>query len=205
MLSPDDLTDVLRDLVAGKITSACLNQQASSEPSTSPAVVFPGAFSPRHRGHQQMAAIAEQLLGQTVQHELSIVNVDKPPLDAADVRRRLSHFRPTEPVWLTRSATFVEKAALFPNATFVVGVDTIIRIADPRYYGGRRDARDAAVEELEQLGCRFLVFGRLLTDQFMVLDNCELPETLLRNCQYVSEEQFRIDLSSTQLRGELPG
>ena len=33
-------------------------------------------------------------------------------------------------------AAFVEKARLAPGCTFVVGVDTVDRIGDPKYYGG---------------------------------------------------------------------
>ena len=93
--------------------------------------VFPGAFHPLHAGHRRMAEIAAAELGVPVEFEISIVNVDKPPLDFIEIEHRVSQFAPQQLVWLTRAATFEEKSARFPGVTFVVGVDTMRRIADP--------------------------------------------------------------------------
>ena len=106
----------------------------------------------------------------------------------------------SERVVLTRAPTFVEKARLFPKATFLVGADTITRIGDPSYYGGDPAQVNAAVEAIAQQGCRFLVFGRLIDHQFSVLGQLSIPRTLRRLCTPVSEAEFRLDLSSTELR-----
>ena len=50
--------------------------------------VLAGSFDPLHDGHEGLAATAARLLGQPVTFELSITNVDKPPLGVAEVRRR---------------------------------------------------------------------------------------------------------------------
>ena len=129
--------------------------------------------------------------------ELAIVNPDKPPLSAADAARRLAGFADREVVWLTRAPTFPEKARLFPGATFAIGVDTIVRVADPRYYGGREELETA----ISILGaCRFLVFGRLAGERFETLDSLVLPDPLRALCDGVSEADFRADVSSTELR-----
>src|SRR5207245_1087635 len=122
-------------------------------------IVFPGAFDPRHDGHRRMARLAAERLGLTVEHEISILNVDKPPLDFIEMQRRLEQFTDDERLWYTRAATFVEKAALFPGCTFVVGADTIARIAEAKYYGHDGQARDRAIAAIAAAGCRFLVFG----------------------------------------------
>lgn len=171
---------------------------------TTKTVLFPGAFHPLHEGHRQMAQIAERKLGGPVTFELSTVNVDKPPLDYVEIRERLDALA-ARPVLLTRAATFVEKAELAPGCTFVVGVDTIERIGQPRYYGDSRENRDAALARLAELGCRFLVFGRQLKGQFRSLGDLSLPAELGGLCDEVPESVFRADVSSTQLRTGVPG
>lgn len=169
-------------------------------------IVFPGAFNPPHAGHLRMAANAEERLGQPVAWELSIANVDKPPLDFIAIRDRVDALRAADrqrPIALTSAPTFREKAALFPGATFIVGADTLSRIAEPRYYGGDAAQRDAAVAEIAGLGCRFLAFGRTVDGRFQSLADLALPPELRALCDDVPAEQFREDLSSTALRALL--
>ena len=113
----------------------------------------------------------------------------------------MAQFGPGETVWLTRAPTFEEKSQEFPGATFLVGADTIRRIADPRYYGGE-PAMHQALERIAGCGCRFLVFGRLGPSGFVRLGDLELPPALRRISIEVPAEQFREDISSTELRRE---
>ncbi len=163
-------------------------------------VLFPGAFHPLHDGHRGMAAVVERKLGQPVSYELSVQNVDKPPLDYTEIEDRLAQFRAEEGVWLTTAPTFVEKARLFPGGTFVVGLDTIVRIGEARYYRDSLAERDAAIEEISKLGCRFMVFGRRCGMEFQTLKDVALPEPLGRLCSGVAEAEFRADVSSTAMR-----
>ena len=155
-----------------------------------------------------MAKIARELLGSRVALELSVFNVDKPPLDYLEVSHRLAQFSSDQTVWLTRAPTFVEKADLFPGATFIVGADTIVRIADPKYYGGNPTARDAALAHIAGQRCRFLVFGRLMdngpSSQFRSLADLALPDALRSICREVPAAIFRDDVSSTALRISFP-
>ncbi|MEO8496186.1 MAG: hypothetical protein ABI614_14040, partial [Planctomycetota bacterium] len=104
-------------------------------------VVLPGAFNPLHEGHRWMAQVAARSLSIPVAFELSIENVDKPPLDLDSIERRLAQFDAEQTICLTRAATFVQKVQLFSSANFVVGVDTILRIANARYYGNDASCR----------------------------------------------------------------
>lgn len=162
-------------------------------------VVFPGMFNPFHVGHRQMIEVAREMLGMPVALEISIENVDKPPLDYYEIARRLGQFAEDQPVWLSRAATFVEKSRLYPGSTFLVGTDTLRRIAEPRYYGDDAACR-AALEKITQRGCRFLVFGRNLGTGFIRLGDLDLPESLRAICREVPAERFREDVSSTSLR-----
>ena len=188
-----------QDVLLGKV--AAVRHGGLPEQTDRPAVViFPGAFNPLHVGHRRMAEIARETLGLPVEFEISILNVDKPPLDYYEIERRTGQFDPDQAVWLTRSATFEGKSELFPGATFVVGSDTLGRIAESRYYSNDPAARRAAMERIVNGGCRFLVFGRDTGSGFIALADLDLPEPLASACREVPATRFRQDVSSTECR-----
>ena len=160
--------------------------------------ILPGAFNPLHDGHRAMRSDAEQRLGQRVGYELSIANVDKPMLDYLELHARLAQFDDTEIV-VTNAPTFLDKARALGGVVFVVGTDTLHRIAETRYYVDEAQ-RDAAIDELSALGCTFLVYGREDRGVFKTLEDLPLPTALESMCTGVSESQFRRDVSSTALR-----
>ena len=162
--------------------------------------LFPGAFHPLHDGHRRMAEVAATVLGLPVEFEISIENVDKPPLDFTEMDERLRQFGGGQALWFTRAPTFDRKSALFANTTFIVGADTIRRIADPRYYGHDPQTAAAAIDRIASRGGRFLVFGRASDGHFETLEQLHLPEALRAICSEVSPDQFRHDVSSTALR-----
>jgi nicotinamide mononucleotide (NMN) deamidase PncC len=168
-----------------------------------PAILFPGAFNPIHAAHEQMAEIAATRLGAPVTFELSIVNVDKPPLDFIEIADRLQSLSGKR-VLLTRAPRFTEKAQIAPGCTFVVGMDTVSRIGDSRYYAGGDTQRDAAITAIAGAGCRFLVFGRIVNGNYCTLADISIPSTLRKLCDEVSEAEFREDISSSELRGSGP-
>lgn len=161
--------------------------------------VFSGAFNPLHAGHRRMVELAAKRLGGPVALELSTTNVDKPPLDFLEIDDRLRQLNGFT-VLLARAPTFVEKAAIFPGSTFIVGADTIARIAEPIYYGGSAASRDAAIAAIAGNGCRFLVFGRNVDGRFVTLADLDLPASLRAVCDEVPEAEFRDDSASTKLR-----
>lgn len=164
-------------------------------------LLFPGSFAPLHEGHREIAALAEKRTGKPVVFEIAARNVDKPPLDYIELTNRVEQFDDPTRVWLTTTPTFVEKAKLFRLATFVVGIDTITRIADPRYYGDDAEKCRAAIKSIADAGCRFLVYGRVNpAGVFQTLRACDLPIELLAICEEIPETEFRRDVSSTELR-----
>lgn len=206
LIKPEEVTHLhtdaepaWRELIQGKRTVVS-SRTNDSDTRSATTIIFPGAFNPRHQAHTQMARYATERLGDQVDFELSIENVDKPLMDYTEIDRRLAQFTHEESVWLTRTATFVEKSLIFPNKTFVVGADTIVRIADPFYYAQDQQACLSAIHAIVDQGCRFLVFGRRNTEGFKTLSDLNLPPPLLAICDEVAEEEFRLDMSSTKLR-----
>lgn len=177
-------------------------QRSTHGQAETPQVLFPGAFNPMHDGHRTMARLAEELLDKPVTLEISAFNVDKPPLDYFDMAQRKAAIGSEYPLVFTRAPTFVEKSALFPGATFIIGVDTVKRIAEPRYYGNDMSACIAAIESIAGRGNDFLVFGRQQGETFETLADVVLPEALAAICHGVEEEMFRHDISSSELRGK---
>jgi len=168
---------------------------------TPPPVVLSGSFDPLHEGHLGMAQAAETLLGQPVAFELAAVNVDKPPLPADVILARTAQFAGRYPVLASDAPTYIGKARLYPGATFVVGYDTAVRIFAPRYYDDSVEKMMAALTEIEGLGCRFLVAGRLdKTGVFRSLADVEMPPRFAALFTAIPETLFRSDISSTLLR-----
>jgi nicotinamide mononucleotide (NMN) deamidase PncC len=200
--SPEEPISRREKRAAAAWTELLLNERqfiGDTKP-VAPRLVFPGAFNPLHAGHRRMAELAAARVGQPVTLELSIINVEKPPLDFVEIDGRLEQLTGL-PILLTRAPTFVEKAAILPGSTFIVGADTLARIADPAYYAGSTERRDASVAEIAAQGCRLLVFGRNVGNRFITLADLDVPATLRALCDEVPASDFRDDTSSTIVRG----
>lgn len=164
-----------------------------------PRGILSGSFNPRHEGHVRLRELAEGRLGGPVAYEISVRNVDKPPLDHVTLHERAGQFDDSL-LALTSAATFVEKSRVFPGCTFVVGVDTAERLIAPRYYGGDQGRMRTALTEIESNGCQFLVAGRAVGDQFQTLENVSIPEEFAPMFTGLPERAFRIDRTSTEIR-----
>ncbi len=173
--------------------------------SRAPAAVLPGSFNPFHQGHDGLAQAASRILGAPVVFEMSVTNVDKPPLDEGEVRKRVGQIQGEWELALTCATTFREKASLFPGCTFVVGWDTAVRLVDLAYYGGSERAMYEALEEIRDKGCSFLVAGRVEGSDYRTLSDVDVPGELADLFREMPESAFRLDISSTELRAQGKG
>jgi len=194
-------SDPIDRLVAGgldRVTAWPDGQVVSSAPA--PRAVLPGSFNPLHDGHLLLARVAEAMLQAPVAFEISVTNVDKPPLAAAEVRARLAQFAGRARVELTRAPTFLEKSRLFPGATFIVGADTAERLVATRYYGAET-RMTAALQEIAERGCRFLVAVRADTaERVRTLADVAVSPRFAHLFTPIPESQFRLDASSSDIR-----
>jgi len=102
--------------------------------------------------------------------------------------------------------------------TFAIGTDTMVRIINPKYYNQDRGQMLEAVREMGREGVHFVVGGRLeqvrpqegeadkqrqtrfVTGEDELID---LPPDVREMFTIVQEEDFRLDISSSELRARM--
>ena len=162
--------------------------------------ILSGSFNPIHQGHIELSKLASDILGAPIAFEISITNVDKPPLRSDEIKKRVSQFEKSETVILTCAPLFAEKSGIFPNSTFIIGNDTALRLVDPKYYDNNVQNMYTSLQKIKDTKCNFLVAGRLQNSEFKTISDMAIPEAFISMFKAIPESQFRMDLSSTKLR-----
>ena len=173
-------------------------------------VVLSGSFAPLHEGHERLAGVAAAILGRPSVFEISVVNVEKPPLPARELAERLGQFRDLHTVIVSRSATFVGKSDAMPGTAFAIGYDTAVRLFEERFYpppgpdaGG--DPVLSALHHMRGNDCSFAVAGRLIEGRFRTLCDLAVPAGYGDMFTEIPGTAFREDISSTAIRSARGG
>lgn len=164
-----------------------------------PGIVVPGSFNPLHEGHDALLKAALRRAPGNAAYEISIANVDKPALSAAELVARVAGVPRYARVVVTNAPTFVEKARLLPGTAFAVGADTAARILEPRYYGGAAGLAQT-LAELRELGARFHVAERRVGERRLRLADLRVPPSAADMFEAIPASEVGVDISSTELR-----
>jgi len=98
-------------------------------------ILFDGSFNPLHHGHRNFARQAKFATGMDVVYAISTNHPDKGAIPREELLARSEQFRWFAPVLFTENTgRFVDKAERFSGFSFLIGMDTLIRILDQKYY-----------------------------------------------------------------------
>jgi hypothetical protein len=166
----------------------------------------------------------------TVLFEISVTNVDKPPLKPMEVLRRVDLFASLSlsstidmpkdwAVILTNAPLFSQKTDIIDRLivsdeprnelrrrmSFVIGTDTMVRIINPKYYSGIREDMISSLLQMKERGVHFIVGGRVDNSTFVNGEDevMSLPMEIQEMFTLLTEDEFRLDISSTELRAKL--
>ena len=159
---------------AGKVLEICPKIRPKS-------VIVSGSFNPLHHGHENLARRAVHEANHACgdyYFEISTFNVDKGPIPAAEMERRVDYIIARGHHCILSNATlFDAKAELFPNCIFAIGFDTYTRVINPKYYPRLTGGLDGTLARVEANGCEFFVGGRVSEGVYRSLT---LPPTVRR-------------------------
>ena len=188
---------IYADLLNNRIKFYSYNDDLKNENyNLNNSLILSGSFNPLHEGHIELLKASSKEFKKNPLFEISIKNVDKSEINFNDLMDRINQFKSLGKLVVTNSEKFEEKSKIFKESIFVIGYDTALRLVDNKYYN---DDFRRSLKIIEKNNCSFLVSGRFLNKEYKKPNNINF-EGYDYLFNILSEEKFRIDISSTELR-----
>ena len=211
------VVQLINSLHANKIHNFYYCPQSSSfliNQKINNAFVFPGSFNPLTHGH---IAIMKAVLKKykSTQHfvfEISIKNADKGAKAVEQQAAIIVQFvKYNLPLLITNAPLFADKLDFFENVIVLCGADTYRRIIDLKYYEMDENRLLSFLEKVKKNDSRFVVIPRYASDNGKldnlsdILKSTNLDTKIKELLESITEEleDFRIDISSTEIRNKL--
>lgn len=123
------------------------------------AILFPGAFNPIHDTHKAIADAVFRSTGRPVIYAITADSPHKPALTFQEMARRAAQIRQEGAVLFTEGdPLYIDKARRFPGRAFIIGVDALERMLDPKW----GPAVEPMLAEFAALGTTFYVAPRIV-------------------------------------------
>jgi hypothetical protein len=212
----EDMLDRESTVTANIGEYGVFNGHIDVHPKVDVRAIMPSSCNPLHAGHVNLLTTASRLLKCPVHIELCVNNADKPSLDYISIHDRCNQVESLmcnskdnafqdsgsfAGLVLSNQSKFVDKAALYPGAVFVVGMDTWLRIANIAYYPGGQPQAMESIWAIRKGGNRFLVFHRKNIGEIdadpAVLNELSRISTIVPDADYQDG-----GISSSQIRAE---
>jgi hypothetical protein len=125
--------------------------------------LFPGAFNPVHKGHEEMADLITQSGHGEPVFTVCASAPNKLPVSVQDMLERAKGMRHRSALFTDGDPMYIDKARRFPGRGLVIGADAFARLFEPKW---GLDTT-AVLTEMQHLGTTLLVFDRPVDGQIL--------------------------------------